>query len=111
MSKDFTEELRVVVMKMIVRHGEAFDPSIKVWGDSRGRNIYSAEEHMKVCVPKSMTGYTEDFSWRIYDSMDSESNIGIRAHITCECGEVEDIAFIVPAAGLGTILGWLLEDN
>lgn len=111
MSKDFTEELRGAVMKMIVRHGEAYDPSVKVWGDSRGRNIYSAEEHMKTCAPKSMTGYTEDFHWSVYDSMSTDSNIGIRAYITCECGQVENTAFIVPAAGLSTILGWLLEDK
>lgn len=111
MSQDFTEELRKAVSKMIVRHGEAFDPDIKNWGDSRGRNIYSAEEHMKVCAVKSMTGYTEDFHWSIYDSMTSDSNIGIRAFIDCECGKVEHTAFIVPDAGLGTILGWLLEDQ
>jgi hypothetical protein len=111
MSQDFTEELRKAVSKMIVRHGEAFDPDIKNWGDSRGRSIYSAEEHMKVCAVKSMTGYTEDFHWSIYDSMSSDSNIGIRAFIDCECGKVEHVAFIVPDAGLGTILGWLLEDS
>jgi hypothetical protein len=111
MSKDFTEELRNVVMKMIVRHGEAFNPEVKTWGDSRGQSIYSADEHMKNCAPKSMTGYTEDFHWSIYDSMDTDSNIGIRAFITCECGQVENVAFIVPDAGLSTILGWLLEDN
>jgi hypothetical protein len=111
MSQDFTEELRKAVSKMVVRHGEAFDLSVKSWGDSRGSNIYSAEEHMKVCPVKGMTGYTEDFNWRIYDSMTSDSYIGIRAFIDCECGKVEHVAFIVPDAGLGTILGWLLEDS
>lgn len=111
MSQDFTEELRKAVSKMIVRHGEAFDLSVKSWGDSRGLNLYFAEDHMKSCPVKAMTGYTEDFRWSIYDSMTSESNIGIRAFIDCECGKVEHTAFIVPDAGLGTILGWLLEDN
>lgn len=111
MTQNFTEELRKAVSKMIVRHGGAFDADNQSWGDSRGRQLYAAEEHMKVCNVKSMTGYTEDFHWSVYDSMSSDSNIGIRAFIDCECGQVEHTAFIVPDAGLGTILGWLLEDS
>ena len=111
MSKDFSEELRQAIAKMVARHGEAFNPEVKSWGDSRGQSNYAAEDHMKTCSAKSMTGYTEDFEWRIYDSMGSESTIGIKALITCECGHVEKVTFIVPNAGLSTILGWLLEDG
>lgn len=96
---------------MVARHGKAFNSEIEWWGDSRGEPNYTAPKHMKVCAVKSMTGYQEDYSWIISDTCNREDSVGIRAFITCECGQVEHVSFIVEDAGLSTILGWLLEDE
>lgn len=106
-----SSNLQDAIARMVVKHGEAFNTSVKDWGDSRGRSLYEPEEHMKTCSVKKMTGYTEDYSWKVYDTMSSESNVGIKALITCDCGRVTDVAFIVPDAGLATILKWIMESE
>jgi hypothetical protein len=111
MADKLSEELREKLGKMIALHGEAFNSDVRTFGDSRGQNIYSAEEHLKTCSVKTLKDYEEDFSWNIYDSASEESYIGVKGSLTCKCGQVENITFIVPNAGLATILGWILEDK
>lgn len=111
MSDDFTAGLRRAVMKALTKHGEAFNPDINTFGDSRGEHDYNAERHIKQCAPKTMTGYTEEYNWSISDTANYDAHVGVRAFITCECGQVENVAFIIPDVGLGTILGWLLEEG
>ena len=110
MANDFTENFRKAISTAIALNGTAHDPKRDSWGDTRGVRLPDAEEHMKTCKVKSMKGYTEEFNWSIYDSMNNDSRIAVKADITCECGTVENVQFLCADATLGTIMSWLLED-
>lgn len=111
MDNNFSQQLREAVARMVGKHGDAFDADVETWGDSRGQRNYEATRHMKTCVGKTMTNYTEDFHWTISDTMNYNEKIGIRAFITCECGEVENVSFIVEGTNLSTLLSWILEEE
>jgi hypothetical protein len=111
MANNFSKELREAVTRMIAKHGDAYNAEVDSWGDSRGQRNYEAQKHMKTCVGASMTQYEETFHWSISDSYTHDDHIGIRAFITCQCGEVENVSFIVEDANLSTILNWILAEE
>lgn len=113
MSDNFSKSFRDTIANVISRKGDAFNPDVETWGDSRGKRDWDAEAHMRsgLCSVESMSKYEEEYSWMDYDTMNTDNLVGIRAFINCKCGAVEHVAFILPNAGLSTILGWLLEED
>lgn len=110
MSDTFHETFKKAISKVVVKHGQAYDLK-EVWGDTRGSHDWEAEEHMKTCSPVKMEGYEEEYSWNISNTFHSENFVGVRAIITCECGKVTEMPFLLENCSLGTLLGWLLEDD
>lgn len=111
MSEDFMKQFRKVISQAIATRGDAFDPEIEQWGDSRGKPLPEVTSHMKHCGVASMKGYDEHCTWSHYDTIRNEDTVGLKAFITCECGEVQNVMFLVEAEGIGTILNWILSDE
>lgn len=110
MENDFSEKFRNKISSVITKEGMAYDLKAQRWGDSRGQELYSSWTHMQSCSVTQMTNYDEHYSWNLYDTFQSNSYMGIKANLTCSCGEVQNVAFILQNATMSTILGWLLEE-
>lgn len=109
-NNDFATNFRSAVANMLAKRGEAFSDKDDSWGDSRGARLPEADWHMKECGAASMDEFEEDYSWGISDTYNRDDSVGMRAFLTCNCGEVEHVSFIVEGANLSTVLNWLLTE-
>ncbi len=77
------------VTKVMIDEGNFYYPAdgSSSWGDTRGTSDYHAEEHFKECGVKGVNSYDESASWSVYDSFHSDETVGVKAELSCNCGE------------------------
>lgn len=107
---DFAAKFRNAIAQVIVANGDAYDANELSWGDDRGMPVRTAPKHMQECSIKSMTHFVENYTWANYDTINSTDYYGVSGNITCVCGEVDDITFIIEEATMGSIMAMLLAD-
>ncbi len=78
---------QTAVAGLLVSKGDFYNKDEHAWGDSRGTSDYSAKEHFEKCGVKGVNNYDEHSSWSTYDSFSSDTEVGIEAQLSCNCGE------------------------
>lgn len=79
------------------------------WGDTRGTSDYFAKEHFQECGVKGVNSYTENATWSMYDSFSSESKVGVKAEISCNCGDKYKSRVYLEAVDPGTLISKIMN--
>lgn len=92
----------------LVHYGEAFEADPEAtWGDTRGRNLWEIEQHVESCGVGSLADYQENYQWRIYDTITETTKMGLSGRISCNCGTVSGVLFVIPEASLTDVIKWV----
>lgn len=101
------------VTSVLIEEGDFYQPTYpdeeRSWGDTRGSGDYYAKEHFQECGVKGVNSYTEDASWSTYDSINSESQVGVKAELSCNCGEKYKSRVYLNALDPGTLISKIMN--
>lgn len=101
------------VTSVLIEEGEFYQPKHedreRSWGDSRGSGDYQASDHFKECGVKGVNSYTENASWSTYDSFNSESQVGVEAELSCNCGEKYKSRVYLKALDPGALISKIMN--
>jgi hypothetical protein len=104
------EGFKLAVANLLVEEGDAYDTSGSTWGDSRGRSDYTARSHIQEdCKPAIIKNYEENYSWNLYDTYNSQDYVGIKADMSCACGQVHNRTFIMENASFQSMMSKLMN--
>jgi hypothetical protein len=104
------EGFKLAVANLLVEEGDAYDLNGSAWGDSRGNSDYSARRHIKEdCKPAIIKNYEENYSWQLYNTYNSDDYVGIKADMSCACGQVHNRTFIMENANFQSMLSKLMN--
>lgn len=98
------------VASILVNDGRFSKGETSVWGDDRGLEDYQAKEHFKQCGVRSVNNYDESASWDLYDTFSRDNHVGIKAELSCHCGEFfKSTVYLDENAG--SLLGKLMNQQ
>lgn len=97
-----------VMSELIVEEGNFVNKDTPSWGDTRGSSDYGAKKHFEECGVYAIDEYEENATWRTYDSFNSEDEVGIRAVISCKCGDRYKSEAYLESRDVGSLMSRLL---
>lgn len=92
---------------LLVDEGTFIDENSRSWGDDRGSHIYPSQ-HFNDCGVAGINEYDEFASWHTYDSFSSEDTVGVRAELSCNCGEYFKQPVYSEPATMGNMISRLM---
>lgn len=104
MASNFKAELRKIISEGVITNGEANTIKDAFHGGELGYWDTESEQHMKTCSVKNMSDFREDFKWVERGHGEFITRQGIHTVITCECGKVDEVTFLVEDATVSTLL-------
>lgn len=104
MTSDFKTQLREAISQAVVTYGDAYAASGSNYENVFGAWDFESKNHMSSCHVKEMTELEEGFQWYESGHGTTTEYCGVRACITCDCGEVTNVQFFVDEATISTLL-------
>lgn len=104
------DDFKTRIAGIIIEDGDFYHRSDYSWGDSRGKRDSTAKSHFQECGTYGINDYSENASWREYDTFSDTDTVGISAELSCNCGEKYKTQVYMPAMGFSDIVRRLLVD-
>lgn len=72
---------------------------------------YLATQHFKQCGIMAMENVEDNYSWELYDTINSETRYGIKANVTCHCGNEFRRVAVIESQDFSSLLNKMFALN
>ncbi len=101
---DLKAQMRKGIGSVIATQGSAHNGLVTWMTNELGAWDGESEKHMISCKVKTITDLVEGFEWTESGYGAHENHKGVRASVSCECGRVDGVMFVVDEATVSTLL-------